>query len=272
MEPNRAYIQMLKAELNSRKQLNSAYSLRAFARDLEISAPQLSMILSGKKGLSKAKAVSLAQHLSWTQQDRDIFIDLVDASHSRSLSSKEQAYIKIQKKMAKRSVSLEKFIEDDVFKNIAEPIHFQIIEALKLSFVSGTIEEIFSILPYTEEEIRGACKRLIQLNLIQKDKTKLKVDDYKIVAGDRDLSHALRLHHSSQLKLAQKAISEQDVQTRCLSSLTVAIPEELIPEVFQKITSFRKEVNDFIIQNTNQKKTKIYSLNTQFFKVNKEKS
>ena len=49
----------LAGELESRCQRNPKYSLRAFARDLAISAPRLSRVLSGTEGISRSAATSL---------------------------------------------------------------------------------------------------------------------------------------------------------------------------------------------------------------------
>ncbi|MGZ3748755.1 MAG: hypothetical protein ACXVCD_15580, partial [Pseudobdellovibrionaceae bacterium] len=51
-----SYQTILKNELKYRLQRNPSYSLRAFAKALEMSAPHLSDILSGKKGLSLSSA------------------------------------------------------------------------------------------------------------------------------------------------------------------------------------------------------------------------
>ena len=54
------YHDLINEEFEKRKQINSAYSLRAFARDLGISAPRLSQILNKKQGLSLNAAQNLA--------------------------------------------------------------------------------------------------------------------------------------------------------------------------------------------------------------------
>ena len=56
--------EILSFQLSQRKQSNPAYSMRAFARDLQISSSQLSMILSGKRGLSVASAKKNHAHPS----------------------------------------------------------------------------------------------------------------------------------------------------------------------------------------------------------------
>ena len=51
-------------ELNIRKEKNAMYSLRAFARDLEIGSTSLSDVLSGKRLLSKKNLEKISETLS----------------------------------------------------------------------------------------------------------------------------------------------------------------------------------------------------------------
>ncbi|MEC9283130.1 MAG: TIGR02147 family protein [Bdellovibrionota bacterium] len=270
MEMKQHYIQMLKLELESRKQTNSSYSMRAFARDLDMPAPHLSMLLSSKKGLSTARAEQILRKLNWSEEDKQLFTQLVESCHSRSQRKKQDAYQKLKSKISSLGRPFEKFIEDDEFIQISDPIHFQIIETLKLEQVDGSFESLRDNLNYSENELRVACERLLSLGYLKKEMDQYIVDEYKIVTSEKNVSLALRQHHAKQLKAGIDAIYHQDISERCLSSLTIAIPEDLIPEVFEKIQNFRKEINQFITDNPNQKKTKVYSLNTQFIKNTKE--
>lgn len=270
MEMKQHYIQMLKLELESRKQTNSSYSMRAFARDLEMPAPHLSMLLAAKKGLSTSKAELILKKLNWSDEDKRLFTQLVESCHSRSQRKKQDAYQKLKSKINNLGNSIEKFVEDDEFLQISDPIHFQIIEALKLEQVDGSFESLKKTLNYNVPELKEACDRLLSLGYLKKEKEQYIVEEYKIVTSEKNVSLALRQHHAKQLKSGMEAIYHQEISERCLSSLTVAIPDELIPEVFKKIQEFRKEINQFITDNPNQKKTQIYSLNTQFIKNTKE--
>lgn len=53
----------LRGELQQRLEKNSAYSLRAFARDLGLTVSHLSMTLSGQKRISAHLAEKVAQRL-----------------------------------------------------------------------------------------------------------------------------------------------------------------------------------------------------------------
>ena len=265
------YIQMLKTELGNRQSGNSGYSLRAFARDTNLEAPRLSMILNSKKGLSVDKALQIISNFSWAKDDKEAFINFVQASHGRSKKDRLLAKENIKKHLKKRAYSIEKFIEDKFFKQIAEPIHYLIIEALKLDDVMPSIEGLNLVINYSKSEIEEAVLRLKSLKLLDIENGVISIKEYIISSGGKTPSMALRKHHSIQLQSAIKAINEQDVSTRALSSLTIAVPKDIVPDIFEKISEFRREINEYIINHENQNKTDVYCLSSQFFRITKEK-
>lgn len=78
------YITVLKNELEKRRAINFHYSLRAFARELELDPIHLSRILNNKKGLSPRKAEGIARKLHLNFSERRRFRSLVSAASARS--------------------------------------------------------------------------------------------------------------------------------------------------------------------------------------------
>ncbi|WP_409479949.1 hypothetical protein [Pseudobdellovibrio sp. HCB154] len=79
------YIEILKAEFVHRRSKNIFYSLRNFAKDLELNPMHLSNILNNKRGLSRRKAEIVAgklRHLNFSERRR--FLLLVSATSARS--------------------------------------------------------------------------------------------------------------------------------------------------------------------------------------------
>jgi plasmid maintenance system antidote protein VapI len=98
-----SYRDFLKAELISRSRKNSMYSLRAFARDLQIHPGRLCEILSGKQGLSLGAAARLADHLQLDPGNRENFLDMVQAEHARSRAVRADARRRVQESIAQMS-------------------------------------------------------------------------------------------------------------------------------------------------------------------------
>ncbi len=71
------HLEILRAELRRRKQTNPRYSLRSFARFLDIDPGNLSKIISQKKVLAITTAERLAERLNLDTQQRTIFLSSV---------------------------------------------------------------------------------------------------------------------------------------------------------------------------------------------------
>lgn len=68
------YREILRNQLQRRQEVNSKYSLRAFALRLEISPSKISEILSGKKRLSVDRAEVIANKLGLSPQEKELFV------------------------------------------------------------------------------------------------------------------------------------------------------------------------------------------------------
>ncbi|MEK2688110.1 hypothetical protein [Bdellovibrio sp. GT3] len=90
------YRDFILRELEKRQKKNPSYSLRAFARDLEMPSSRLSEILNRKMGLSEARAINLAERLNLTQPEKEYFIDLALSEHARSAVMKEMALRRVK--------------------------------------------------------------------------------------------------------------------------------------------------------------------------------
>jgi uncharacterized protein (TIGR02147 family) len=68
------YRDILKNQLQKRQKMNPRYSLRAFAKKLEISPSKVSEIISGKKRLSAERAEDIAQRLDLRGKEHELFV------------------------------------------------------------------------------------------------------------------------------------------------------------------------------------------------------
>jgi hypothetical protein len=65
MNPIGGYRAMLMEELSRKQRRNPSYSLRAFARDIEVAPAKLCQILKSKGGLSGERAAVVAERLGF---------------------------------------------------------------------------------------------------------------------------------------------------------------------------------------------------------------
>lgn len=85
------YRSMLREEHKKRATKNTKYSLRAFARDLEMHPGRLVSVLKGHYGISPHAARGIAEKLNFTPEQTTLFYNLVKAQHGRSRKERDEA-------------------------------------------------------------------------------------------------------------------------------------------------------------------------------------
>lgn len=258
------YIEMLKSELANRCSLNPNYSLRAFARDLGPSASRLSLVMNKKSGLSKKSAMLICSKLNWEDGEKDFFCNLVVASDARSNKDRYDACKQIKMTLSQRSSR--KVLNDDIFKSISSWYYFSILELTELEDFKNDPKWIASKLSISIIEAEVAISCLKRLDLLTIKNGSLVKTHNVLSTSDGIPSKAIRNFNRDILGKSIQSIDLQSIEERYLSTLTIALDTDLLPEITEKIASFRKELNQFIQQNSTIKK-EIYCLSTPFFRL-----
>jgi uncharacterized protein (TIGR02147 family) len=231
------YREYLFRELEARKTRNAGYSLRAFARDLGLHAPKLSQILSRQCGVSERSARSLAKKLGLSVSESEFFVALVGAAHNRSKSARERSYTQIKEIVLNRYDN----IDLDQFKILADWYHFAILELSEVKDFDSNPKWIAARLGLDRGTVELAIQRLIEKQLLTRNKAGRLVQTYKSLATPTDLpSREIRAHHAQILKKAAIALEENAVSARDYSTMTFAIDTRLLPEAKKMLKEFRR--------------------------------
>lgn len=244
--------------LETRCQRNPRYSLRAFARDLGISAPRLSRVLNGLHGLSVAAAQEIASRLGLSKAEQALFCALVESEHARAPVRREAA--------RKRASELETDFESvgvDSFRAISDWYHLAILELTLVEGFEDSATWIARELGITTIEARGAIDRLIRLELLERNAGKLRATGSHFVNPDGVPSDAVRKFHSQVIARALQSVDLQTAAERELSSLTLAIDESDLPQARGLIREFTRRFGALVGKGT--RKTRVYNLSVQFF-------
>jgi uncharacterized protein (TIGR02147 family) len=257
------YHDLLREEFDRRRQVNSAYSLRAFARDLGISAPRLSQVLSRKQGLSIEAARALSKKLRISESERDWFCDSVGALHARSRSQRSRHEEKFQQYRQLAQAYSE--LQLEYFKVISDWYHFAILELTHLSDFKSDPDWIAERLGISPLEASEAIARMKGLELLGEENGRL-VDRFRSLQTENDVpSSALKKFHSQLIQKALSAMYEQDVQEREISSSILSIRRDRLPEFKQKIRKFMREFNSE--PEESQGKDAVFCLSLQFHEI-----
>lgn len=259
------YTDILKSTLEERKLYNSAYSLRALARDLNMESANLSKILSGQKGLSEEKALIICEKLGFTDEESSYFCDLVNVKHARSRKKRELAKSRLESYLAKSSV---REIKEDVFKIISDWYHYATLELITIKGFKSDIKWIAKKLSISSQTAQDAIDRLKNLELIEIKNGKILSTGVQLETTNGVSSKSIKKLNKQLIKKAESAITGQNVNERHLSTLTLAVSREDIKEYGELIEKFKREFDQFSIkQGKKNKPDEVYSLTMQFTKL-----
>lgn len=262
------YRSILKDELSKRCASNSHYSLRAFAKHLNLEPAHLSRVLNGKKNISSQTAKNISEILFIKEQDQNYFMSLVEYVTSKKQKDKERAFERI-KKYAPQDESVQ--LQMEALKVLSEWYHVAILDAVFLNEPTFKAPSDFaSYLGITTIEAKLAIERLIKLGLLEQTKTGFKKTHLKLKSTDDVPNLYLRKFHKQMIEKALLSLETQSVYERYVKGKTFTFSKKDIPQLKKIIDRFFEEVSQFI-QTSKGKKDALYQLNTQLFDLRRKK-
>lgn len=263
------YRQILKAELDNRCEQNPRYSLRAFARDLELSPSRLSEILNYKQGVSRKAAEKIAINLGYRENEIMYFCDLVSVRHARSVREKQDAHLRLLKKEVESKENKTFQLQIDAFRIISDWYHIGILELMKMRTFKPDAKWISRRLSVSPIQIELAIDRLIRVGLLKKNTTghlEALENDGWIPGGIP--SESIRKFHKQLLSKALEAISTQPVNQRYFQTHLLALDKEDVPEASKEIEQFQHRFCERFQKG--DRKDKVYCVAMQLFKIAEE--
>ncbi|MDG0815173.1 DUF4423 domain-containing protein [Bdellovibrio svalbardensis] len=239
---------LLLTELAKRQTRNSSYSLRAFARDLNIGVTTLSDVLADKRSLSKTNLQKVMERL------------LV------SPLEKEKLWSDYKDQASRPEVDDRTYLDEMTFRLIADWHYIAILNLAKIKDNQATPAWIAERLGIKKSEAEEALERLLSLNLVKKTRGRMTRTTTPI-ATSRDIpSAAIRKHHSQNLQLAEASLHRDPVHTREFGSITMPVNPEKLPQAKELLTKTRKKIADLLEDGA---VTEVYTLSFQLFPITK---
>lgn len=238
MQPSTTdYRDYILREFERRQKKNPSYSLRAFARDLEIPCSRLSEILNRKRGLSQRRAPSLADKLYLSPSEKEYFIDLALCEHARSGLVKNMAIKRIN---ARKMVTNQ--YDENVFSVISDWYHHVVMEYLQLPNSDQSIEAISKQFGIQPGEIERALERLEKVNLIKKQQDGRWEVTHQHRAGQFPATFEGMAKYYTQLMEKVKQNIGNESRGWSMSASVIQIKKDLFPQTVEKIRKFRQEL------------------------------
>jgi len=237
----------LTSDLAARCRKNPQYSLRSYARFLELDPSTLAKMIKGKREIGQKVASRLVSKLGFPQGFA------VDAM----LSTKEASY-------PFSSIAFEDF------KSIADWYHYAILELMHTDHFVSDAAYVADALGINVHECREAIARLIRLQMLRVKPDGTWVDNTDGTSTTLEHPYTEAAHRKLQQNILEQAIvalEETPMAERDQSSMTVAIDSSRLPVAKEMIKKFRRELTEYL--SSGPKKDRVYQMSFSVFPVSK---
>lgn len=266
----KGYRDLLRESYLKRFQKNARYSMRSFARDLELDSGQLSLVLKGKKNISLQKASQVARALYDSPRDMIIFYQSVELESTVSETRRAELREQLQRTQSSHT-QRERTISDEEFEVICNWYNIPILELCAGREFAVTPRFAADYFGISELEANLGLEAMRRLGFVKKLEGRY-VHVKNVVTTTEVPSFAIRQFHSQMLTKAQAAIFQQPIEKRYLSGITVLIPEDKLEEVKKMIDEHEQRLSDFALSLAAEPDRVTYQLSTQLFSLRAEDS
>lgn len=246
-------VDYLNRVFEERRKKNPSYSLRAFARSLEMDSSSLSAVLKGKRKLTPKAGQKLIDALN-----------VLDPAEAQMLVMSTITGQEIPDEALKF-----RELEIATAEMLASWEHFAILSLLELHGFSGKERDIAARLNVPLATIDAALGRLEKLGMIARKKGRWEATDGKMATKSAVPNKALREGHKQNILKAIESLEKDAVEDRDISGITMAISKARLPEAQKLIQDFRRRMSVFLESGN---KNAVYRLNVQLFPLALERN
>ncbi|MCB0420719.1 MAG: TIGR02147 family protein [Bdellovibrionales bacterium] len=233
------YNVLLNADFEQRTKNNSHYSLRSYARDLNLSPGYLSSVLRGKKNFNNDNYKSVFSLLGFSDTDELYYIkSLIDykVSDNQLVRTEALNYIK----QHYDTLGLKDHSEHDEF--LKSPSHFIIYMLVEKAQEYDAVKQSAIRYGVPEDQFKTVLEDLISRNYIQKETNRLSVVEGSVAVTDSkkilDCADQLSSHLFANMK-AQGGISFPEKSTH---SLVLGFNEETFQQAMEVYKQFLHQI------------------------------
>jgi uncharacterized protein (TIGR02147 family) len=259
---------LLKDELYRRTVKNSKYSVRKFAKDLNISSSRLSELINFKKGdVSLSTLKKIARGLKLSEDELDYFYQLTLSNSSTRPRIKALAHTKLAESNAKNEYAIYR----DEFHGLMQKWYYlALIELLTIGSHYSN-EFISEKLGIPENEIASAIEHLCEHKYVIRTKDgKYEKSNSLLKVESNTPSTMIQNYHIEMSAMAKRALQTQPIQNRKFLTSVISFEKKYLAEA-------RVELENFIMQFTKkyistENADSVYCAGLQFFEIDHQEN
>lgn len=254
-----SYRTYLKAELENRCRRDPKYSLRTFAKALNISSTSLSDLLRGQTRLSVSRAAQLGQKLGLPENHIATFCDMVQSEDEKCQVLRKIAQSRLANPKPKYTD-----LDNLIFQVVSDWQHYAILELMNTRSFRSDPRWIARKLGVSNIAVENSIERLKKVGLIVEKGNKLVRTLVKLQTKPDQSSSGVRKHQEQLIEKSIKALQTQPISKRNFTSMMLALDPSLLPQAKIKINRFIEELTDFLESGDS---VELYTFNTQLFSL-----
>jgi uncharacterized protein (TIGR02147 family) len=225
------YKEYLRDKFSYLHAVDKKLSIRWLAKKAGINSPQLiSMVLNGKRKLSKEMAASLSYALDLSDDEEEYLFLLIDLQDSKVGEHREEILQRIRSQF---HGGLFKNLNRDDIEYLSKWYYPIIRESVGLP----QEKSIGQYLGLSEDEVNDAYNFLIKLGLLKNINGKYHKDDASLWFKDILSPMAMMKFHFDMISRSLDELKNKKVGQH-FETLTVSIPQKKVPDLKKKIHKF----------------------------------
>ncbi len=257
MKPD--FLTILEEEYSKCRESNHRFSVRGFARKLNIHPATLASVMKGSRNIPKHHVLPLTDKLKLNPARRNRFI--------RSVQNYNRGKVFLEESLDNSTQVLDSNIHRDIIVNWE---HFAILTLLEIKDTVWTPDLIGGRLNLKMPRLQVVLDNLVQARMIQHTDGVYSLTEPTSYATTEDVpSEALREAHANELHLALDKLDKVPVHLRDYSSRTMAIDPKRLPEAKEAIRKFRNELADLL---EDGEQSEVYLLTLQLLPMSQPQS
>ncbi len=257
------YQSILMDEFNLRKTRNQRFSLRAYAKFLDINPATLSNVLRDKRCFPINLAHQVTTKLKLSEQEKSLFVDSIIACRKEKSSeiARRKEILSLRRKLLREHEAQLK--GDKYYEVITQWEYYGVLSLMKVDGFIFSLENISKSLGFSTERSNEIVGNLYSLGLIKKDDMGKVTRTYNSLFTTEEIpSHSLKIAHINELELAKEKVYTVPVNKRHFSSVTMAINSNKILEAGKIIKEFKDKISGVL---EGDSKDSVYNLTVNLF-------
>ena len=227
------------AELETIQQKNPGYSLRAFAKKLEIQASNLSAFLNGKRNLSKASLETVTRTIFTNPEERKYILAKINETSAEVRRTEKERLAVLEGTSA---------LTEDEFLQIGDWYFYAIRTFLSLKKGPRTLEGLAEVLRLPLTRVDQALEKLLRLGLVIKTSDGVFQRTHKHIATPDSEKLSPKTHelkkriHQQHIERALNSLMKDDPAIRDITWVNIPTDPKKLPQAREIIRKFQDDM------------------------------